>query len=94
MKLTINWAELGRQLWEAVKPVLLGAIGGGLVALTGCSALTPSSKTKGIEVCAIGIPGITIITSTSQSATYDGGDTNAVSQANPADVTVPVTLGK
>ena len=94
MKLTINWAELGRQLWEAVKPVLLGAIGGGLVALTGCSALTPSSKTQGIEVCAIGIPGIAIITSTSQSATYDGGDTNAVIQANPADVTVPVTLGK
>ena len=48
----------------------------------------------GAEVCAIGIPGIAIITSTSQSATYDGGDTNAVSQANPADVTVPVTLGK
>ena len=40
------------------------------------------------------IPGIAIITSTSQSATYDGGDTNAVIQANPADVTVPVTLGK
>ena len=37
---------------------------------------------------------ITIITSTSQSATYDGGDTNTASQANPADVTVPVTLGK
>ena len=66
----------------------------GLVALTGCSALTPSSKTQSIEVCAIGIPGIAIITSTSQSATYDGGDTNAVIQANPADVTVPVTLGK
>ena len=109
MKLTINWAELGRQLWAAVKPVLLGAIGistgrrpqlllalasRGLVALTGCSALTPSSKTQGIEVCAIGIPGIAIITSTSQSATYDGGDTNTVIQANPADITVPVTLGK
>ena len=67
MKLTINWAELGRQLWQAVKPVLLGAIG---------------------------IPGIAIITSTSQSATYDGGDTNTASQANPANVTVPVTLGK
>ena len=25
----INWKELGKQLWEAVKPVLLAAIGGG-----------------------------------------------------------------
>ena len=25
----INWKELGKQLWAAVKPVLLAAIGGG-----------------------------------------------------------------
>ena len=31
---------------------------------------------------------------TIQETTYDAGDTNAVIQANPADVTVPVTLGK
>ena len=37
---------------------------------------------------------ITLLPSTSQSATYGGGDTNTASQANPADVTVPVTLGK
>ncbi len=53
-----------------------------------------ATKTKAIEVCAIGIPEIAIITSTSQSATYDGGDTNTACQANPADVTVPVALGK
>ena len=27
MKIKINWKELGKQLWDAVKPVLLGAIG-------------------------------------------------------------------
>ena len=35
MKLKINW----KALWNAVKPVLLGAIGGGVIALTdGCSS--------------------------------------------------------
>ena len=38
MKLKIDWKALGRQLWEAVKPVLLGVLGGGIVAFTdGCS---------------------------------------------------------
>ena len=60
MKIKINWKELGKQLWDAVKPVLLGAIGGGLVAVTGsgCSALTPSAKTQTMSLYAIGIPGI------------------------------------
>ena len=43
---------------------------------------------------ALGVPGIAIITSTTQHADYAGGDTNGVSQANPADVTVPVFIGK
>ena len=60
MKLKIDWPALMRQLWDAVKPVLLGAIGGGLVAVTGsgCSALTPSAKTQTMSLYAIGIPGI------------------------------------
>lgn len=95
MKLKINWVELGKQLWAAVKPVLLGALGGGLVAVTGgCSSLTPSTKTQAQTVMAIGLPGIAFITSTGQNATYPGGDTNAVSQANPANVTTPVFIGK
>ena len=45
MKLKIDWKALGKALWNAVKPVLLGAIGGGVIALTdGCSSLTPSSR--------------------------------------------------
>ena len=31
MKLKIQWKELGKDLWAAIKPVLLGAIGGGIV---------------------------------------------------------------
>ena len=47
MKLKVNWKKLGKQLWDAVKPVLLAAIGGGLVTLAnGCSSLTPSAKTQ------------------------------------------------
>ena len=43
MKLKVNWKELVRQLWAAIRPVLLGAIGGGIVSFaSGCSSLTPS----------------------------------------------------
>ena len=95
MKLKVNWKALGRQLWAAVKPVLLAALGGGIVTVAaGCSSLTPSSKTQTMGVYAFGIPGIAVITQTTQTADYSGGDTNGVSQANPADVTVPVFIGK
>ena len=40
MKVKIHWKELARQLWNAVKPVLLGAVGGGLVAVTGSGCST------------------------------------------------------
>lgn len=33
MKVKVNWKELGKQLWAAVKPVLLAAIGGGIVSV-------------------------------------------------------------
>ena len=40
MKLKVKWKELGKQLWAAVKPVLLAAIGGGIVSVAaGCSSL-------------------------------------------------------
>ena len=46
----INWKELGKQLWAAVKPVLLAAIGGGIVSVAaGCSSLTPTSKSNGFQ---------------------------------------------
>ena len=91
MKIKINWKELGKQLWDAVKPVLLGAIGGGLVAVTGsgCSSLTPSAKTQSMSLYAIGIPGIAIVTRSEQTADNKGDDTNRTSQSNPINVKLP-----
>ena len=88
MKIKINWKELGKQLWNAVKPVLLGAIGGGLVAVTGsgCSALTPSAKTQTMSLYAIGIPGVAVVTQSTQDADNKGDDENRPTQANPVSV--------
>ena len=92
MKLKIDWPALMRQLWDAVKPVLLGALGGGLVAVTGsgCSALTPSAKTQTMSLYAIGIPGIAVVTHSTQDADNKGDDENRPTQANPVSVEVPV----
>ena len=92
MKIKISWKELGKRLWAAVKPVLLGAIGGGLVAVTGsgCSALTPSAKTQTMSLYAIGIPGIAVVTQSTQNADNTGDDDNRPVQANPVSVDVPI----
>ena len=93
MKVKVNWKELGKQLWNAIKPVLLGALGGGLVAVSsGCSSMTPSSKTQSMGVYALGIPGIAIITKSAQNEDASGGDTNVPTQANP--VTTTMSTGK
>ena len=94
MKVKVKWRELVRQLWDAVKPVLLGAVGGGLVAITGsgCSSLTPSAKTQTMGVYAFGIPGIAVITQSTQDADNTGDDDNTQTQVNP--VTVTPNIGK
>ena len=94
MKVKVKWRELVRQLWDAVKPVLLGAVGGGLVAVTGsgCSSLTPSTKTQTMGVYAFGIPGIAVITQSTQNADNAGDDANVPVQENP--VTVTPNIGK
>ena len=92
MKIKINWKELGKQLWNAVKPVLLGALGGGLVAVTGsgCSALTPSAKTQTMSLYAIGIPGVAVVTHSTQEADNKGNDENKPVQVNPVSVETKV----
>ena len=91
MKLKINWKELGKQLWNAVKPVFLGAIGGGVIALAdGCSALTPSAKSQSMSLYAIGIPGIAVVTKSEQIADNKGDDENKPVQANPVTVETKV----
>ena len=91
MKLKVNWKELGKQLWNAVKPVLLAAIGGGVVTLAdGCSSLTPSAKTQSMSLYAIGIPGIAVVTQSEQTADNKGDDDNTPVQANPVSVDAPI----
>ena len=88
----INWKELGKALWEAVKPVLLAAIGGGIVTVAaGCSSLTPTSKTQTLSVVGIGIPAIAVVSSSSQWADASGGDENSPTQANPVTTIVPIS---
>ena len=87
MKLKVNWKELMKQLWTAIKPVLLGAIGGGIVGVSsGCSSMAPSDKTQTMGVYAFGIPGIAVITQSTQAADNAGSDTNAATQSNPVSV--------
>ncbi len=87
MKIKINWKSLGKALWAAMKPVLLGAIGGGVIALTdGCSALTPSAKSQSMSLYAVGIPGIAVVTKSEQVADNKGDDENKPVQANPVSV--------
>ena len=91
MKLNIDWKALARALWKAVKPVLLGAAGGGVIALTdGCSSLQPSDKTQTMGVYALGIPGIAVITHSEQTADNKGEDTNTPVQVNPVSVKAAV----
>ena len=91
MKVKVKWKELGKQLWAAVKPVLLAAVGGGIVTVVaGCSSLTPSSKVQSMGVYAFGLPAVAIITQAEQLADYSGGDTNGVSQTNPVTTIVPI----
>ena len=91
MKLKVNWKELMKQIWAAVRPVLLGVIGGGIVGVaSGCSSLTPSDKTQTMGVYAFGIPGIAVITQAHQTADNAGSDTNAAAQSNPVSVDTKV----
>ena len=91
MKLKVNWKKLGKQLREAVKPVLLAAIGGGLVVASGgCSAMTPSDKTQTMSLYAFGIPGIAIVKQSTQTADNKGDDANRPVQANPVRVEAKV----
>jgi len=87
MKLKVNWKALAKAAWEALKPVLLAAIGGGVVTLAdGCSSLTPSAKTQSMSLYAIGIPGIAVVTQSEQTADNTGDDDNKPVQSNPVKV--------
>ena len=84
MKLKIDWKALAVQIWNALKPVIIGAVGGGIVSFSasGCYSLTPSDKTQTMGVYAFGIPGIAVISQTTQAADNKGEDTNVPVQGS------------
>ena len=57
---------------------------------SGCSSLTPSAKTQTMSLYAIGIPGIAVVTQSTQNADNAGDDDNRPTQANPVSVDVPI----
>ena len=88
MKIKINWKALLAQAWAALKPVIIGAVGGGVVSLSsGCSSLTPTSKGQSLTVMGIGIPAVAVMTSTKLDADNSGADSNAPNQTIPVSVT-------
>ena len=106
MKIKINWKELGKLgkcKIENVKCKIAGAATWRICAMlhftlcilhftfaTGCSALTPSAKTQTMSLYAIGIPGIAVVTHSTQDADNKGDDENRPTQANPVSVDVPI----
>ena len=95
MKVKIDWKKLCQQLWEAVRPVLLAAIGGGIVTITaGCSSLSQTPRGQTTEIVAVGIPAIAWISHTAQDADHSGSDTNGANQANSPIVPMDIDLGK
>ena len=52
----------------------------------GCSSLQPATKSQSMTVTALGFPAITVVTTTTQSATNDGDDEGANTQTTSADV--------
>ena len=60
------------------------------MALAGCSDLRPSAKTQTMSLYAIGIPGIAVVTQSTQDADNRGDDENKPTQANPVTVEVPI----
>ena len=54
--------------------------------LLGCSALQPSTKSQSMTVTALGFPAITVVTTSTQSATNDGDDDAQNTQSVTNDI--------
>ncbi len=79
----LPWASAAKAALQIIVPA---AIGSGAAILAGCSDLCPSAKTQTMGVYAFGIPGIAVITHSTQDADNSGDDENKPVQHNPIDV--------
>ena len=77
-------------LKAAMQILIPAAVGSGAAILSGCSDLRPSAKTQTMSLYAIGIPGIAIVTQSTQDADNRGDDENKPAQVNPVTVEVPI----
>ena len=77
-------------LKAALQIIVPAAVGSGAAILAGCSDLRPSAKTQTMSLYAIGIPGIAVVTQSTQDADNRGDDENKPSQVNPVTVEVPI----
>ena len=89
------WSWLKALPWKsaakaALQIIVPAAVGSSAAILAGCSDLRPSAKTQTMSLYAIGIPGIAIVTQSTQDADNRGDDENKPTQANPVTVEVPI----
>ena len=85
---SLPWIAAGKAAAQILIPA---AVGSAAAVLAGCSSLTPSAKTQTMSLYAIGIPGIAVVTHSTQGADARGDDENKPSQANPVTVEVPIS---
>ena len=78
-------------LKAALQLLVPAAVGSGAAIRAGCSDLRPSAKTQTMSLYAIGIPGIAVVTQSTQDADNRGDDENRPAQVNPVTVEVPIT---
>ena len=81
----LPWKEACKAAMKVLLPASIGA--GAAMFANGCSSLTPSAKTQTMGVYAFGIPGIAVITQSTQNADNAGDDANNHKQDNPIIVT-------
>lgn len=71
----LPWKKAVAAFFKTLVPgALAGALGGALAG--GCTSLQPADKTQSMRVYALGIPGVAVITSSTQNATNGGDDLN------------------
>ena len=83
----LPWAKAAKAALQIIVPA---AVGSSAAILARCSDLRPSAKTQTMSLYAIGIPGIAVVTQSTQDADNRGDDENKPTQANPVPVEVPI----
>ena len=70
-----------KENWKSgLAPFVSAILGGGIVALTGCTSAMPQSRGQSTEIVAVGIPAVAWISHSTQVDESSGSDTNATVQ--------------